>query len=228
MPDVGHMDQLFLTKRQLDAAARATPETTRRLSELRTWQAERLAKTYADVRREPRCTAAVDFFLTDLYGPQDFTRRDDDFARAWNRLKRGLPDAALEVLARALELQVLSAELDQAMVGRLAPGPLTGVSYANAYRAVGRPDARQRQIDLAMGIGTDLGRLVTFPLIGLALRVAHVPAHLAGFGALQDFLERGYDAFRKMGDPRVLLEAIRSRETTLMGRLFDGHEDPFE
>jgi len=227
MSDIAHMDRLFLSKRRLDADAYASPEMNARLSELRAWQAERLATAYADLRRDPRCAAAVDFFLTDLYGPQDFTRRDNEFARAWGRLKRRLPDAALEVLARALELQVLSAELDQAMVGRLAPGPLSGVLYANAYRAVGRPDARQRQIDLALGIGTDLGRLVTFPLIGLALRVAHAPAHLAGFGALQDFLERGYDAFRKMGDPGVLLEAIRSRETNLMRRLFDGHEDPF-
>ena len=227
MPDVGFMDALFLAKRRLDADARATPEITGRLSQLRTWQADRLARTYADLRRDPRCTAALEFFITDLYGPQDFTRRDDDFARAWGRLKRGLPHAALEVLARALELQVLSAELDQAMVARLAAGPLTGLAYANAYRAVGRPDARQRQIDLVTGIGTDLGRLVTFPLIGLALRVAHAPAHLAGFGALQDFLERGYDAFRTMEDPGVLLESIRSRETTLMHRLFDGREDPF-
>ena len=227
MPDISCLDQLFLTKRRLDAAALASAETTKRLSELRAWQADRLAKTYADLRRDPRCTAAVDFFLTDLYGPQDFSRRDDDFARAWGRLKRGLPDAALEVLTRALELQVLSAELDQAMVARLATGPVSGLSYANAYRAVGRAESRRRQIDLAAGIGADLGRLVVFPLLGVALRAAHVPAHMAGFGALQDFLERGFKAFRRMGDPGALLEAIQSRETALMQRLFEGSGDPF-
>jgi hypothetical protein len=221
------LDRLLRTKSRLDAQARSTAEVARRVSELKAWQAQRLTKTYEDLRRNPRCTAAVDFFLTDLYGPQDFARRDDDFVRAWDRLKRGLPPAALDVLARALELQVLSAELDQAMVTRLATGALTGLSYANAYRAVGRPDARARQIDLAIAIGTDLGRLVTLPLIGLALRVARVPAHLAGFSALQTFLERGFEAFRTMGDPSVLLEAIRSRETTLMHRLFDASDDPF-
>jgi len=224
MPDVAYLDSLFLTKRRLDAQAHATPEMAQRLTDLRAWQSDRLAKTYEDLRRDPRCTAAVHFFLTDLYGPQDFMRRDDDFARAWGRLKRGLPDAALEVLGHALELQVLSAELDQAMVARLTEGPLTGLSYANAYRAVGRADARQRQIDLVTGIGADLGRLVAFPLVCLALRAAHVPAHLAGFGALQDFLERGFEAFRKMGEPEVLLEAIRLRETALMHRLFEAHE----
>jgi hypothetical protein len=192
MPDIGHLDELFAAKRRLDADANASPETSRRLSELKSWQAARLAKTYEDLRHDPRCAAATEFFLTDLYGPQDFARRDDDFARAWDRLKRGLPGAALDVLARALELQVLSAELDQ---------------------------ASRHQIELVVDIGTALGRLVAFPLLGLALRAAHVPAHLAGFGALQEFLERGFAAFRRMGDPRVLLEAIQVRETALMHAL---------
>jgi hypothetical protein len=226
MPDLSDLDRLFATKRRLDAGC-VTVETAQRLSELKAWQAARLTRTYDDLRRDPRCTAAVDFFLTDLYGPQDFARRDDDVLRAWSRLKHGLPDAVLEVLTQSLELQILSAELDQAMVARLPDGSLTGPSYANAYRAVGRPDARQRQIDLVVGIGTDLGRLVAFPLIGLALRLAHAPAHLAGLGTLQDFLERGFAAFRRMGNARMLVEAVQARETALMHRLFGGADDPF-
>jgi hypothetical protein len=226
MPDIGYLDQLFAAQRRLEADA-ATPATSRRLGELKAWQAERLAKTYADLRLDSHCTAAVDFFLTDLYGPQDFARRDADFFRAWGRLKHGLPDAALKVLALALELQVLSAELDRAMVSRLAPGPITGISYATAYRTVARPEARQRQIDLVANIGTCLGRLVGFPLVGLALRAAHLPAHLAGFGALQDFLERGFAAFHRMEDARLLMDAIETRETALMHRLFGGADDPF-
>jgi hypothetical protein len=227
MPDLADLERLLATKRRLDVESCATAETTQRLSELKAWQAARLAKTYEDLRRDPRCTAAVDFFLTDLYGPRDVAQRDDDVVRAWSRLKRGLPDAMLEVLTHTLELQILSAELDQAMLARLAARPLTGPSYANAYRAVGRPDARQRQIDLVVRIGTDLGRLVAFPLIGLTLRVAHAPAHLAGFGALQDFLERGFTAFRRLGDARVLVQAVQARETALMHRLFGGADDPF-
>jgi hypothetical protein len=228
MPDTGHLDALLASKRRMDEALLADSAGARRLIELKAWQAARLARTYEDLQRDPRCAAAVNFFLTDLCGPQNFARRDADFNRAWSRLKRGLPDAALEVLARALELQVLTLELDHAMVTRLMADPLTGPSYANAYRTVGRADARQRQIDLIVGIGTDLNRLVAYPLIGLALRAARLPARIAGFDALQDFLERGFAAFRAMGDATALLEAIRKRETELMRRLFDtAIADPF-
>src|SRR5581483_4794757 len=98
MPDVAYLEELFATKRRLDIETNATPDGARLLAELKAWQSTRLARTYEDLRRDPRCTAAVEFFLSDLYGPQSFTRRDADFERAWDRLKRGLPDRALEAL----------------------------------------------------------------------------------------------------------------------------------
>jgi hypothetical protein len=228
MADKAYLKELFATKQRLDAGANATPQTAQRLTELKAWQAVRLARTYEDLRADPHCRAAVDFFLTDLYGPQSCARRDADLMRAWDRLERGLPEAALEILARALELQVLSAQLDQAMVVQLGDAPVTKLSYPNAYRSVARAEARQRQIDLVVSIGRDLGRLVEFPLIGLALRAARIPAYLAGFGALQDFLERGYAAFRQLRNPWALLETIRTRETALLHAFFDGSNDPVQ
>ena len=75
--------------------------------------------------------------------------------------------------------------------------------------AIGRTDARRRQIDLVVSIGTDLERLVAFPLVGVALWAARIPAHLAWYSVLQNFLERGFDAFRRMGAARVLLRSQR-------------------
>lgn len=207
--------------------AEAVSASSERLRELRAWQAARLASTYGDLLHDPQCVDAVAFFLTDLYGPQQHTRRDEDLGRAWGILSRTLPRAAFGLLERAVELQTLTAELDEAMVGRLAAGPVTSESYAAAYRAVGRPEARRRQIDLVLGIAGDLERVVRHAWIGLALRAARGPAHAAGFGALQDFLERGFAAFRKMKDAGRILEAIRERETRLSAALFAGRPAPW-
>jgi hypothetical protein len=203
----------------LEAAVAARPELAKRLRELRTWQAARLAHTYEDLSGDSRHAAAVAFFLNDLYGPQDLTRRDSDLRRAWRYFKRMLPRAALELLRRAVTLDVLSAELDQAMAEQLRAGPLTMASYGAAYRRVAKADERRHQIDLLIGIGEDLDRIVRHPWIGVALRAAHVAAHAAGFGALQDFLERGFAAFQQMQGAQRLLEAIRERETQLMQAL---------
>ena len=138
------------------------------------------------------------------------------------RFRRALPAQALQVLFMAIELDVLSAELDLEMVRLLPPGPPTAEAYANAYRGVGRPAERRRQIALVGEIGMALSRAVRAPLVGLALRTAHRPAHLAGLGALQDFLERGFAAFDKLPHPARFLATIEQREIRLMQTLLGG------
>ena len=212
----------LLRQRALLEAREAAARSGERLQELRLWQAARLMRTYADLRRDPRCGEAIGFFLSDLYGLAEHRRRDQDLTRAADRLQRSLPQAALQVLTRALELQLLTVELDQAMAGALPAGPIDWQSYGAAYRAVGRADARRRQIELALAVGTELARLVGRDWMALALRATRAPATLAGYGALHDFLYRGFAAFGKLGDSRALLAAIGDRESRLAAALFSG------
>ena len=162
----------------------------------------------------------MEFFLTDLYGPQEFKHRDRDLARAWRHLERALPAAAMKVLEQAIEIDVLTLELDHAMVRALAGVALTEAAYAAAYRAVDQQLSRTRQIELIVGVGEALDRIVRRAWLGPLLKAAHLPAHAAGFGALQDFLERGYAAFRRMRGAEPLLRAISERETRYMRSMF--------
>lgn len=216
------LNRLLMSRQRLEERASADPELGSRLRDLRRWQANRLARTYCDLREQARFIPALDFFLNDLYGPGDFTRRDADLKRALTRLQRALPAALLELLRMALQLQVLTMDLDEQTAAALGTGAIDEESYAAAYRQVGRADERRQQIDLIVQIGKDLGNIVAQSWIGIALRAAHVPAHLAGFGALQGFLERGFQAFDQMGDPRELLAIIDERETKLMNTLCCG------
>lgn len=222
----GALDELLRQGAVLEASERRMAQGGTRLRELRIWQAARLARTYDDLRRDPYCADAIAFFVGDLCGLADHTRRDQDLARAAETLKRTLPQGALEVLGSALELQVLTAQLDQAMVAQLGPGPLSWPTYAAAYRAVDRAAARKRQIEIVLEIGQDLEHLVRREWIALALRAARIPVRLAGFGALHDFLDRGFSAFRKLRDPRRLLSAIEDRESRLSAALFGGASVP--
>jgi hypothetical protein len=226
MPADRSLEELLKGKQALEASAPRSPEFANRLRELQAWQAERLARTYADLRADPRYARTIEFFLSDIYAAHDFTRRDRDLARAATQLRHALPQALLDILREALELDLLTAELDQAMVGRFSAPP-TESSYAVAYRAVGRRNDRQRQIDLLCGIGIALDAVVRRRWLGLALRAAHVPAHVAGLGVLQDFLERGWGAFRALPAADHLLADVQTRETALMDALLEGRPDPF-
>jgi hypothetical protein len=216
------LNGLLERKQRLEDRAAADPKLNTRLQELRRWQANRLSQTYSDLPRQSRFIPALDFFLTDLYGPHDFTRRDADLKRALTRLQRALPGPLLELLGAAIELQVLTLDLDEQMASALATGSIDADSYAAAYRNVGRAVDRRRQIDLIVRMGKDLGKIVEQSWNRIALRAAHIPARLGGFGALQGFLERGFQAFDRLGDPAELLAIINERETRLMKALLGG------
>lgn len=214
--DVAHA---FRAPRQTDTVRAA------RRDALRTWQAARLTRTHADLLSSPRFGETAAFFLSDIYGPKDLSRHEDDIRRILPVMTRVLPTAGLETVADAIELNVLSERLDAAMIEALGADVerLDSSVYAQAYRAVGDRPARERQIDLIAQLAHSLDRLTRSPLIGVALSTMRKPAQLAGLTELQDFLERGYKAFRKMKGAEEFIRIVATRERELLEALFSGN-----
>jgi hypothetical protein len=211
---------------ELQGSAKANPDVEAARERLRAWQAVRLARTHADLLASPRMGPAATFFLTDLYGSTDLSKLAADVKRIVPVMTKFLPVAALETVADAIELQALSEELDIAMVKALGSRirNLDATAYGHAYRKVNRRGDRERQIALIRDVGQALGRLINQPLVTSALGLMRKPAQLAGLGELQAFLERGHDAFRKMGDTKKFLGLIVSRERKLLKALFAGDD----
>jgi hypothetical protein len=217
--------QAHLAKlKALRGDAEGTPP---RLAELKAWQSARLAESYADISSVPRYRAATSFFLDDLYGPKDFSGRDQAMLRIVPTMAKLLPASAVETAALAIELEALSESLDQRVASRLAAGPITDKSYAAAYRAAGTREERERQVELIEAVGLRLDALVKKPLVFRTLKLMRTPARLAGLEDLQDFLERGFDSFRQMQGAAEFLALIRERETAILNRLFSGAPQPF-
>jgi hypothetical protein len=75
-------------------------------------------------------------------------------------------------------------------------------------------------VRLAVELGETLKRLVRVPLIGGLLRTMRKPAHAAGFGALQEFLETGYVTFRRISDIDRFLELLHERMDQIFERIY--------
>ena len=73
---------------------------------------------------------------------------------------------------------------------------------------------------LAVKLGGTLKTLVKVPLLGAMLRAMRGPAHAAGFGALQDFLESGYSKFREIPDIDHFLGEIDIRMTDVFEMIY--------
>lgn len=202
------------------------------LAALQAWQARRLGGSFTDFKENARMRPAAEFFLTDLYGERDFSGRDRDVAKVMPLMSRLLPDGLLVAAADAIGLAVLSHAFDLRMAERLAlrPEPLAPISlddYGQAYRAVGCPRLRRRQIELILGVGWTLDAAVKKHGVYKILRASRFPAKAAGLSELQGFLERGFSAFDALGGAGDFLEAIGHREREASRRLFAGHPDPF-
>ena len=214
---------------RLHEARRADPSLAKALARLGDWQARRLHNTYADLAIDPRYAAAVAFFQEDLYGGADFSRRDSDLARVVPAMVRLLPAKVIGTVAHAVELDALSHELDRALLARLprADGIFTVADYCEAYRNSDAYPRRKHQHALIAQVGAALDRYVRTAMIGTALKMMRQPARLAGLSALQDFLERGFAAFRRMGGADEFLAAIQRREAHLHDAIAAGSNDPF-
>lgn len=204
----------------------ALPEFER----LQRWQRARIARSFDDLASQEGYRPAVQFFLTELYGGLDFRERDQDMGKVMPVMIRFLPDKTLGTMSEAFELQAISLEYDMAMAAQLSREPIVELDvarYGAVYRACSDRAGRERQIDLIRKLGYDLDRLVRWPMVNVLVRLLRGPAHAAGFGKLQQFLEGGLAAFRALADTRYFVETIYAREMASMQRLFAGDEQPF-
>jgi hypothetical protein len=200
------------------------------LEHLQQWQQDRLATTFDDLIRQDAYHPAVTFFLTEIYGGLDFRQRDQDIDRVMPVMKRFLPDKVLYTMSEAFELQAISLEFDIKMAHQMKLQGLRELDmgdYCGVYRACGDQPGRERQISLISKLGYDLDRLVNKPLVNALVRLLRGPAHAAGFGTLQEFLESGLGSFRALDDIRYFNETIYQREWNSMESLFAGEEKPF-
>lgn len=211
---------------------RAPRNRLRWLKPLQAWQAARLQRGFAGFLHDPARRPAAEFFLTDVYGEHDFSRRDADIAKVMPMMQGLLPAVLLATVANGIELGALTHSLDLRMaeaLQRLAPRrrTLDDELYARAYREVGHPRLRARQIALIDEVGRGLAAALRMPGVGALLKLSRLPARAAGLAELQAFLERGFAAFAELGDAAAFLAEIRDNETRVMRRLFAGHPDPF-
>lgn len=210
----------------LRQAAKMDPATLATRVALKHFQSQRLAQTHADLLAAEDTSGAAQFFLQELYSPQDLTQRDTDVERIVPTLERLLPVSALQAVTDAVILDALSEQMDAAMADHLGC-EFTEQDYINAYRTQTSLGQRRRQLELVNALGGALCELVKIRFLATTLVMMRAPARMAGLGGLQSFLERGFTTFKAMRQPKAFLQTITQRENLILERIFDGNNTPF-
>ena len=188
---------------------------------VQTWQCKRLLASHQQMYQQKRFKPAVEFFIDELYGPNDFSQRDQDIARIVPKMSKFLPEKALQSLASALHLNTLSFELDLDLARQLAGSEINRASYAKAYVDCDNLATRQQQIDYIHTLGSDLADVVKMKGIASLLFISRKPAKIAGVLALHEFLEKGFKAFKNLGNVQDFILPIVEKERIIMLQLAD-------
>jgi hypothetical protein len=218
--------QLRDARLERQAAERDPALQSARLA-LKTFQSARLARSHADLLAAPDTHHAVLFFLEELYGTHDLSQRDTDLERIAPTMQRVLPADALQTITDAMQLDALAERLDTSMAKLLGP-EFTDADYVAAYRVAMTPADRARQLDLVQALGESLSQLVRIPMLTTTLVLMRGPARMAGLGGLQQFLERGFSAFKRMKKPMDFVAAICQRERAIMHGIYNGNPAPLD
>ncbi len=219
----------------LREASRAQPALHQATIAVKRIQARRFAGTYADLLAGDTYADAARFFLDELYSDKDYAQRDAQFSRIAKPLGKYFPPRVVATAVSLAKLHVLTEEMDHSMAiawnSQLEGGaPLIRADdasrYLAAWREVGSASARKSQLESVLAVGHELERLVRLPGLRMALRMMRGPAKASGLGALQRFLEAGFDTFAGLVEGRdrgsqVFLDTISDRETHWITQLFE-------
>lgn len=211
---------------RLRQESRDVPDIGRAVAQVKRFQARRFAGTYADLLASGPYTSAARFFMEELYSDRDFADRDAQFARIASAVERLFPRDVAETAAGLARLHALTETLDHGMACATRIEDERDIAgYVRAWKAVGRREDRQQQLETVISIGAELSRLTRTPGLRLMLKMMRAPASAAGMSSLQRFLEAGFDTFatvaRTSGGAERFLATIRDREQRLMRLLFD-------
>jgi hypothetical protein len=231
-PDAARLLRDLETNEALKHQPVAGSELDPALVLLRTWQSERLMRTYADWLEDKRTRPACLFFLTYIYAPRDFSQRDHDLERIHATVSHIAPPQVTELLAHVVELNHLTNTLDNQLIHMLmdqlgVTDTITPELYAEAYRRCDNYADRVHQIDLLTQVTAQVGRWAHMAIVGFALKIVKGPVHRAGWVELYEFLERGYDAFKRIDDVQKFSDMISQREKRILDQIYSEQADPF-
>ena len=222
----------------LRARAAQSPALYHAVRAVKAFQATRFRATYADLLATPRFEPAVLFFLNELYSDKDYTQRDAQFVRIAGPLERLFPASIVDTAVAMAQLHAITERLDCAMAqawldASADPGAdsacaLSASDYVLAWRQVGAREGRDFQLATVLRVGEDLVQFTRKRGLRTLLSLMRPAARASGLGALQSFLEAGFDTFGAMSQDgqtaHAFLGYIRQREGALLDTLYGDTE----
>lgn len=193
----------------------SNPDLVTAVTAVKDFQKERLKGTHQDYLDNPDTTQAAQFFLNELYGDKDFSVYYKDLDKLLPTIEKMFPAAALNIITKALSLNLLTEKLDNQLAEKLG-SHFTEQQYWQAYKEIGTFGDRVRQLHLLQEIGQKLIKVSDMPLIAQLLKVMSIPAQQMDLMNLHNFLKDGFYVFKNTKNPQFFMKNVCDREMHIL------------
>jgi hypothetical protein len=191
---------------------------------LQIFQSQRLRRDHADLAAEREYSQIAEFFFEEMYGPHDFSARDEQ-AHRLHQFVHLAPGLAARDVQDVLELLELTNRLDDAVADQLsvleASLDFDEAVYERAYQLCDNYGDRMRQIELSRHALYNVYRMARKPLIGAVLQRTQGLAQTVGMSDIHRFLRLGYQAILPVRDIHRFVETVLLREQDRLDRIYE-------
>jgi len=202
-----HLNRFWALPHHKDAALNT------KLKEVQAWQQARIKRTHSALFEQPKNKPMAEYFLTQLYG-------GDEFKVLAEQLDRILPKAKkLERLAKEASLEAGSMGIQAWLVAQdLA---VNEENMLAAYRAVDEANERRVQINNLKEVCYRTDKDLNSFMLKKAFGLAKGTAYRHNFQPLYDFIDSGFKAMKPLKSVSSFIEPFCERELEIIDEVHD-------
>ena len=197
-----------------------------KLSEVQAWQRDRIQNTHKNLFEQPQNQLMADYFLTQLYGGDEFkllAKQLERIVPKAQKVERFAPAAALETGSMAIQAAILAIELDLHLAEWLLAQDLAvnEDNMLNAYRAVNEADTRRIQIGHLKEVCYRTDKYINSFMLQKAFALAKGTAYRYNYQPLYEFIDSGFKAMKPLKSVSGFIEPFCERELEIIDRVHE-------
>ncbi len=200
------------------------------LNEVQAWQRSRIQNTHRELFEQPKNKPMADYFITQLYGGDDFKLLAKQLERILpkaKKLERLAKESALETGSLAIQAAILAIELDMHLAQWLIANDLS-VNEDNmlaAYRGVNEAAERRIQINNLKDVCYRTDKYLNSFVLRKAFGLAKSTAYRHNYQPLYDFMDAGFAAMKPLKSVGSFIDPFCKRELEIIDQVHATDKD---
>ncbi|WP_201582757.1 FFLEELY motif protein [Psychrobacter jeotgali] len=194
------------------------------LYDVQAWQRIRMQRTHNELFSQPQNHLMANYFLTQLYGGEQFKLLAVQLARILpkaQKLESMVKESALETGSMAIEAAVLAIEMDLNLAKWLVAHdlPATEKNIIIAYSTTDESTARRTQLSNLKEVCYRTDKYLNSFFLQKAFKLAKSTAYRNNYQPLYDFIDAGFESMKPLDSVKSFIDPFYTCELALIEQI---------